>query len=225
MKAFAAAYPETIEPNRKRRSAWLDGVVLLIGHLANIWVAFDIASAIGRANMDRAKLLALDSYAYKHHVELSMRNGDIMVTLVHVTRPNPGTMTINSVIGNRQRLGLKCGDRHNWTQKFLLENPHLVVAFQDRRLDIDTLGQFTVEPGRVATNQHFGTFFAANGEIGQDFSFCFLLACAPTMVSGLRGSPCLMANKNKAFDSFIQKRIVFAHYIREKDVGAFTAMF
>lgn len=81
MNDLAAKYPQAIEPNRRRQATWLGGLVLLIGYLAYIWAAFDVSGALARANMDRATLLALDSYAYKHHVELSLKTGDLTVNL------------------------------------------------------------------------------------------------------------------------------------------------
>ncbi len=81
MDTLAGKFPEAIAPNRRAQAAWLGGLFLLIGYLAYIWIAFDVAGAVARSSMDRAKLLALDSYAYKHHVELSMRTGDLMVNL------------------------------------------------------------------------------------------------------------------------------------------------
>jgi len=81
MEDLAAMYPQAIEPNRRKQAAWLGGLFLLIGYLTYIWSAFDVSGALDRANMDRATLLALDSYAYKHHVELSMKSGEIMVNL------------------------------------------------------------------------------------------------------------------------------------------------
>ncbi len=81
MKDLAAIYPDAVEPNRRKQVAWLGGLFFLIGYLAYIWVAFDVSGALARASMDRATLLALDSYAYKHHVELSMKSGEISVNL------------------------------------------------------------------------------------------------------------------------------------------------
>jgi len=80
-ETLAAAYPEAINPNRRKQMMWLGGFFGLIGYFAYIWVAFDISGAFARASMDRASLLALDSYAYKHHVELSLRTGEVMVNL------------------------------------------------------------------------------------------------------------------------------------------------
>ena len=81
MEQLAATYPHAINPNRRKQAAWLTGFLALLGYLVYIWFSFDVSAAIARANMDRAALLALDSYAYKHHVELSMRDGEIMVNL------------------------------------------------------------------------------------------------------------------------------------------------
>ncbi|MBL1435433.1 MAG: phosphonate ABC transporter, permease protein PhnE [Rhodobacteraceae bacterium] len=81
MEELAASYPQAINPNRKRLAAWLAGLLTLVGYLFYIWGAFDVSSALDRANTDRASLLALDTYAYKHHVELSLKSGDLMVNL------------------------------------------------------------------------------------------------------------------------------------------------
>ncbi len=81
MEQLASSYPQAVNPNRKRQATMLAGLLALIGYLVYIWGAFNVSAALDRANTDRAALLALDSYAYKHHVELSLRNGDLMVNL------------------------------------------------------------------------------------------------------------------------------------------------
>jgi len=78
---LATTYPQAINPNRRKQATWLGGLVLLIGYLVYIWGAFDVSGALARASMDRATLLALDSYAHKHHVELSMKTGKVSVNL------------------------------------------------------------------------------------------------------------------------------------------------
>lgn len=80
-QALAAQYPEAINPNRRRQMMWYGGLMLLVGYFVYIWHAFDVSGAMQRANMERATLLALDSYAYKHHVEMSLKTGDVMVNL------------------------------------------------------------------------------------------------------------------------------------------------
>jgi len=87
-ETLAATYPEAIQPNRKRQLMWLGGLASLIGYFVYIWFAFNIPAAIERANMDRASLLALDSYAYKHHVELSRKTGKLLVNLEGNRREN-----------------------------------------------------------------------------------------------------------------------------------------
>jgi len=88
METLAAAYPKAIEPNRRKQAAWAAGLLALIGYLVYVWVAFDVSSAMARASMDRASLLALDSYAYKHHVQLSLKSGDLSVNLEGNRRTN-----------------------------------------------------------------------------------------------------------------------------------------
>lgn len=78
---LATAYPEAVQTDRRKRAAWVAGLVLLATYLAYVWVAFDVPAALARANWPRASMLALDSYAYKHHVELSTKSGRLLVTL------------------------------------------------------------------------------------------------------------------------------------------------
>ncbi len=81
LETLAATYPRAVNRNWRALVGWLGGLVVLVGYLAYIWQAFDVSSALARANMDRARILALDSYAYKHHVELSLKTGKLMVNL------------------------------------------------------------------------------------------------------------------------------------------------
>ena len=70
------------------------------------------------------------------------------VTGVHVTRPDASAEAIHRVIRDFQSFGfiLERGDRNNGPKDFLLENPHLVMPLEDRRLDVVPARQFTVEP-------------------------------------------------------------------------------
>ncbi|QDL91861.1 phosphonate ABC transporter, permease protein PhnE [Paroceanicella profunda] len=71
---LAATHAKALAPNRRRQAAWLGGLLLLALYTVYVWNAFDVSTALGRANTDRAELLALDSYAHKIHVEMSLKD-------------------------------------------------------------------------------------------------------------------------------------------------------
>lgn len=61
---------------RKRRIA-LAVPLLLLGYFAYIFVAFDVAGLVQRANWDNAVTLASDSWSYKTHVTRANRTGEV----------------------------------------------------------------------------------------------------------------------------------------------------
>ncbi|WP_118133992.1 phosphonate ABC transporter, permease protein PhnE [Oceanicella sp. SM1341] len=71
---LAARHADVLAPNRRRQALWVGGALLLALYSVYVWFAFDVSTALGRANMERAELLALDSYAHKVHVEMSLRD-------------------------------------------------------------------------------------------------------------------------------------------------------
>ena len=69
---------------------------------------------------------------------------------------------VHRVIGDGERLGLvlEGRDGDDRAEDFLLEDPHLVVALQDGRLDVVSLRQIRVEARCIATDEHPRAFFA-----------------------------------------------------------------
>ena len=89
---------------------------------------------------------------------------------VCIARPDPGAQTEDGVIGDLDRLvlGLEGGHRHDRPEDLLLEDPHLVGAFKDGRLDIEAFRDIAVEMVRLAAGQHFRAFLRAEFQIGRD---------------------------------------------------------
>ncbi len=63
-----------IAPDRRRRAIALGLLGLLGAYLVYVWNALDFSEALSRARLDRAEILALDSYAYKFHATLDLRD-------------------------------------------------------------------------------------------------------------------------------------------------------
>ncbi|MPL73764.1 hypothetical protein SDC9_19570 [bioreactor metagenome] len=95
---------------------------------------------------------------------------------VDVARPDAGAKAIHRVIGDMQRfrLVLEGGHRNDRPEDFLLEHAHLVVALEDRRLDVEAVRELAIEARRVAAHQHLGAFLAADLQVGQDLVLLFL---------------------------------------------------
>src|SRR5271165_2394411 len=72
---------------------------------------------------------------------------------IAVARPYAGAKPVKRVVGDREgfRLVLQCRHRDDRSEYFLLEDAHLVVAGEDRRLDVVAVGELTFESGSAAT--------------------------------------------------------------------------
>jgi hypothetical protein len=97
---------------------------------------------------------------------------------VCLAAPHTGAEAIKRVIGDGERVGFVLERRHgdHRSEDLFLEDAHLVVALQDRRLDVIAAGKIAAEIGCLAADQHFGAFLAADVEIGENFLF-LLRAC------------------------------------------------
>ena len=60
-----------------------------------------------------------------------------------IPAPDTGAKTLERVVGDRERLVviIEGGDRNDGSENLLLEHPHLVVALEHRRLDIEAAGK------------------------------------------------------------------------------------
>ena len=86
-----------------------------------------------------------------------------------IAAPDAGAETVERVVGDRERLVVipEGRDRNDGSENLLLEDQHLVVALEHRRLDIKAAGkiarQFVARPAR----QHLRALLAADVDIGQ----------------------------------------------------------
>src|SRR5690606_31431099 len=87
-----------------------------------------------------------------------------------ITGPNPCPKTVDGIVSDLNgllgRFKRTKGDYR--TEDFLLEYPHFVVAFQDRRLDIISSGGFAFMNLCFSTYQHFGTLFSTDFDVVED---------------------------------------------------------
>src|SRR3546814_20970321 len=60
------------------------------------------------------------------------------VRRVDVARPDPGAQPVQGVVGDLERVGVVVEARHRAAraEDLLLEDPHLVVALEDRRREV-----------------------------------------------------------------------------------------
>src|SRR3984893_13936311 len=88
-----------------------------------------------------------------------------------IAGPHSGPESIERIVSDRKRLFIVLEFCHgeNGAKYFFLEDAHLVVAFEDRRLDIKSAGKLGPHIGARAANQHLGAFLAADIEIGENF--------------------------------------------------------
>src|ERR1700738_1134084 len=88
-----------------------------------------------------------------------------------IAGPDSGAESIERIVGDRKRLFIVLEFCHgeNGAKYFFLEDAHLVVAFEDRRLDIESAGKLGPHFGTRAASQHLGAFLAADVEIGENF--------------------------------------------------------
>ncbi|MNM70584.1 hypothetical protein D3C81_822170 [compost metagenome] len=92
------------------------------------------------------------------------------VGTVDVAGPHAGTQAELGVVGNRQRFGfvLERGDADHRPEDFLLEHAHLVVALEQRRLDVVPGRQRAFEFFHLAAGQQLGAFLLGDFQVRQD---------------------------------------------------------
>src|ERR1700730_491240 len=88
-----------------------------------------------------------------------------------IAGPDSGAEAIERIVGERKRLFIVLEFCHgeNGAKYFFLKDAHLVVGFEDRRLDIESAGKLWPHFGTRAASQHLGPFLAADIEIGEHF--------------------------------------------------------
>src|SRR5882757_9162453 len=86
------------------------------------------------------------------------------VGAIAVAGPYSGAEPIERVVGDRERIlvVLESRDRNDRPENLFLEDAHLVVAFEDRRLDIISLGELAIQLRPLAAGQHLGAFLFAD---------------------------------------------------------------
>lgn len=66
---------------RAKRLTALALPLLILGYLAYVFVAFDVAGIAGRARLDNAKILLADFVSYKTHVTRDNRSGNLRISI------------------------------------------------------------------------------------------------------------------------------------------------
>ena len=83
-----------------------------------------------------------------------------LVELVCVAGPDAGTEAVKRVVSDRDGVGfiLECGDGRDRAEDLFLEDSHLVVAFEQGRLDIETVFEAVRILMGFAAAEDLGTF-------------------------------------------------------------------
>ena len=117
------------------------------------------------------------------------------VAAVGIATPDAGSQAIERVVGDRERfvIGLEGRDRDDGTKDLLLEDSHLVVALEHRRLDVEAAGKIAAELGTTAAGQHLGALLLADVDIGEDLGELLARCLRADHGVGRSGSPCLIA--------------------------------
>ncbi len=86
--------------------------------------------------------------------------------LVYIARPDTGAQAVECVIGDFHRFVFvfECGHTQDRTEYLLLENPHLVMAFEYGRFDVKSVRVNLVFEG-LTTDQNFGTFLLSDIDV------------------------------------------------------------
>ena len=92
------------------------------------------------------------------------------VRLGDVARPDAGTEPVHRVVRDAQRLGLVLERRHgeHGAEDLLLEDPHVVAALEDGRLEVVAALQLAAEVRRLPADQELGTLVAADLHVALD---------------------------------------------------------
>src|SRR5450759_4641222 len=89
---------------------------------------------------------------------------------VAVARPDACAQTEDGVVGNRDRVVVvrETGHREHRAEDLLLEDPHVVGASQDRRLDVEAFGQIAVEHRPGAAGEDCGPLLLTDLDVAED---------------------------------------------------------
>ena len=89
------------------------------------------------------------------------------------TRPDPGTESVNRIIGDLDRIieVFKGGHSQDRPEDFFLEGLHVIAAFKDGRFNIETLTHFLT---CFTTGEDLCAFFTASGNTAQNLVLLFL---------------------------------------------------
>src|SRR6185295_19981732 len=81
-----------------------------------------------------------------------------------IAAPDTGAETVERVVGDRERLVvvLEGGDRDDRSENLLLEDAHLVVALEHRRLDIEATRKVARQQIARSAGQHLGALLPAD---------------------------------------------------------------
>ena len=90
--------------------------------------------------------------------------------LARVARPDAGAEAVHRVVRDLERLllGLERRHREHGAEDLLLEDPHLVVALEDRRLEVVAARQLAVEHVPLAADQQLGALLEADLDVALD---------------------------------------------------------
>src|SRR5690554_643760 len=103
------------------------------------------------------------------------------VSAIGIASPYTGAQPEFGIIGNRKRffLGFERSHANNRPEDLLLEYPHLVVALEQRGLDVEPVIKLTTQALTITTSKHNGTFIFTNLQVRHDLVE-LLLACLCT---------------------------------------------
>src|SRR6478736_3918002 len=87
-----------------------------------------------------------------------------------IARPDAGTEAVEGVVGDREGFGvvLERGDGEDRSENLLLEDAHLVVALQYRRLEEVAACELAIEVRPLPADQHLGTLVSPDLDVGGD---------------------------------------------------------
>ncbi len=159
------------------------------------------------------------------------------VGTVDVAGPEAGTQAELGVVGDRQGFGfgLEGGDADHRAEDFFLEDAHLVVAFEQGRLDVVAVAELGVQTLGAATDQELGTLFAGDFHVGQDLvelllgSLCADLGFSIQRVAALDAAGTLQNHADKVVvHVFLNQRAgrAGAHFalVEERQHHAFNGL-
>src|ERR1700739_778248 len=140
------------------------GLLVVIEHHAVGFAANAGLFVSAKRRMRRIGVIAIDPHAP------GLDPAAKAMTTVHLARPEAGAESVECVIGDFERIGfrLEGGDGNDRSEDLFLEDAHLVVALEDRRLHKVTAVEFAAELSTLAASQHFRAFLLADINVAED---------------------------------------------------------